>query len=72
MTRRIVALLLCTVAGCAVGPDYHRPTVATPAAFRGTQLQEAQAASYADLPWWQVFADPQLQELILSGLAPAA
>jgi outer membrane protein, multidrug efflux system len=68
MTRRIVALLLCTVAGCAVGPDYHRPTVATPAAFRGTQLQEAQAASYADLPWWQVFADPELQELIGTAL----
>jgi outer membrane protein, multidrug efflux system len=68
MTRWIVALLLCTVAGCAVGPDYHRPTVATPAAFRGTQLQEAQAASYADLPWWQVFADPQLQELIGTAL----
>jgi len=68
MTRRIVALLLCTVAGCAVGPDYHRPRVATPAAFRGTELQEAQAASYADLPWWQVFADPQLQELIGTAL----
>jgi multidrug efflux system outer membrane protein len=51
-----------------VGPDYHRPRVATPAAFRGTQLQEAQAASYADLPWWQVFADPQLQELIGTAL----
>lgn len=68
MTRRIFALLLCTVAGCAVGPDYHRPTIQTPMAFRGTQLQEAQAASYADLPWWEVFADPQLQELIQTAL----
>ena len=68
MTRRIFALLLCTVAGCAVGPDYHRPTIQTPVAFRGTQLQEAQAASYADLPWWEVFADPQLQELIQTAL----
>src|SRR5208337_3149854 len=25
---------------------------------------QAQAASFADLPWWQVFQDPQLQELI--------
>ena len=30
---------------------------------RQPQLQ-AQAASYADLPWWQVFQDPKLQELI--------
>jgi multidrug efflux system outer membrane protein len=68
MTRRIVALLLCTLASCAVGPDYHRPTIPTPTAFRGTQLQDAQAASYADLPWWEVFADPQLQELIAIAL----
>src|SRR6201998_2285785 len=31
------------------------------------QLQ-AQAASYADLPWWQVFQDPKLQELIRTAL----
>ena len=29
---------------------------------------QAQAASYADLPWWQVFQDPQLQELIRTAL----
>jgi multidrug efflux system outer membrane protein len=28
----------------------------------------AQTASYADLPWWQVFQDPQLQELIRTAL----
>ena len=33
---------------------------------RTRQLQ-AQAASYADLPWWQVFQDPKLQELIRTG-----
>ena len=29
---------------------------------------QAQTASYADLPWWQVFQDPQLQELIRTAL----
>jgi outer membrane protein, multidrug efflux system len=57
--------------GCMVGPNYHRPAVQTPTAFRdlseNPQLQ-AQAASYADLPWWQVFQDPQLQELIRTSL----
>ncbi len=55
------------VAGCSVGPNYHRPVVQPPTAYRdlseNPQVQ-AQAASYADLPWWQVFQDPQLQELI--------
>jgi multidrug efflux system outer membrane protein len=53
--------------GCLAGPNYHRPAVQPPTDFRdlseNPQVQ-AQAASYADLPWWQVFQDPQLQELI--------
>lgn len=68
MTRGLAALLLCTVSGCAVGPNYHRPAIGTPAAFRVTEPQQAQTASYADLPWWQVFSDPQLQELIRTAL----
>ena len=61
----------CLVAGCSVGPNYHRPVVQTPTAYRdlGEDPQvQAQAASYADLPWWQVFQDPQLQELIRTAL----
>jgi outer membrane protein, multidrug efflux system len=66
--------MLCggiVAAGCAVGPNYHRPTVQTPASFRdakGDQPVDAQTASYADLPWWQVFQDPQLQELMRTAL----
>jgi outer membrane protein, multidrug efflux system len=59
------------VAGCAVGPNYHKPDVQTPTAYRdlndNPQVQ-AQTASFADLPWWQVFQDPQLQELIRTAL----
>src|SRR5580700_44913 len=61
------AIAASVAAGCAVGPNYHKPDVQTPAAFRdlseSPQVQ-AQAASYADLPWWQVFQDQQLQDLI--------
>jgi multidrug efflux system outer membrane protein len=57
--------------GCMVGPNYHRPVVQTPNSFRdladNPQLQ-AQTTSYADLPWWQVFQDPKLQELIRTAL----
>ncbi len=59
------------VTGCAVGPNYHKPDIQTPAAYRdlseNPQVQ-AQTASFADLPWWQVFQDPQLQELIRTAL----
>jgi outer membrane protein, multidrug efflux system len=68
----IAATLAWTLlAGCRVGPNYHRPTVQPPTAFRDLSENpqaQAQAASYADLPWWQVFQDPQLQELIRTAL----
>jgi outer membrane protein, multidrug efflux system len=59
------------VAGCKVGPNYHRPIVQPPTAYRDlseNQQVQAEAASYADLSWWQVFQDPQLQELIRTAL----
>jgi outer membrane protein, multidrug efflux system len=66
-----VVLVLSLIAGCTVGPNYHRPAIQTPTAYRdlkeSPQPQE-QAASYADLPWWQVFQDPQLQDLIRTAL----
>ncbi len=60
-------MTLGIVAGCKVGPNYHRPVVQPPTAYRDLSENppvQPQAASYADLPWWQVFQDPQLQELI--------
>lgn len=59
------------LAGCVVGPNYHKPIVQPPTAYRDLRENpqaQAQAASYADLPWWQVFQDPQLQELIRTAL----
>jgi outer membrane protein, multidrug efflux system len=59
------------IAGCMVGPNYHKPAIQTPATYRDlreTPQAQAQAASFADLPWWQVFQDPQLQELIRTAL----
>ncbi len=72
LTSFMAALMVSgVIAGCKVGPNYQRPLVQPPTAYRdlseNPQLQ-AQAASYADLPWWQVFQDPQLQELIRTAL----
>src|SRR5262245_37738692 len=56
------------LAGCAVGPDYKRPTTTPPETFRG-QTGPAEAASLADLPWWEAFRDPTLQGLLQTALA---
>lgn len=53
------------LAACKVGPNYTRPPVPLPSNFRApTPLPPAQAASLADLKWFEVFHDPKLQELI--------
>src|SRR4029077_14381445 len=64
-------LTTALISGCTVGPNYHKPVVQTPTVYRDlreTPQAQAQAESYADLPWWQVFQDPQLQELIRTAL----
>jgi multidrug efflux system outer membrane protein len=66
----VVAIMALLLSACTVGPNYHRPVVQTPTGFHGADesQQAAQTESFADLPWWQVFHDPQLQELIRTAL----
>jgi multidrug efflux system outer membrane protein len=56
--------MLCGVllAGCAVGPDYRRPSADAPAVFRDDPA--ATNTSFADLKWWQVYQDDTLQTLV--------
>ena len=60
--RVLPAVLLAVLAGCAVGPNYKRPAVQAPENFRFTENQTTN--SLGDLPWWRVFRDPVLQNLI--------
>ena len=85
MTLRLVLLCgVLLLAGCSptaepkgiwgklwkveVGPDYKRPEVAPVEEFR-SQLGPSESASLADLPWWSVFRDHALQQLIADALA---
>ncbi|MCU1260489.1 MAG: efflux system, outer rane lipoprotein NodT family, partial [Bryobacterales bacterium] len=72
MNYRVTAVLIAAgcMAGCTVGPNYHRPAVQVPQNFRAPDpLPPAQATSLADLKWWEVFKDEKLQDLIRSALA---
>ena len=56
--------------GCTVGPNYRRPAVPTPASFRSpTPLPPDESSSLADLKWWEVFRDENLQDLERTALA---
>ena len=48
--------------GCAVGPNYHRPAIDSPKAFRNDGAPTN--SSFADLDWWLVYQDTNLQALI--------
>ncbi|NMM11959.1 MAG: efflux transporter outer membrane subunit [Rhodoferax sp.] len=51
--------------GCAVGPDYQRPSAVTPAAYKEANnwVPAAPADALERGPWWTLFNDPVLNEL---------
>src|SRR5437763_1115581 len=64
----VVTILLC---GCAVGPNYRKPVVNTPAVYRGLTPEDAAKTdpkSLADEKWWEVFQDEQLKDLVKTAL----
>jgi NodT family efflux transporter outer membrane factor (OMF) lipoprotein len=58
-------------AGCAVGPDYLRPTPAMPDRYLGqTAIEQRHAKASADfIAWWEGFGDPQLTRFVTLALA---
>ena len=69
MRTKVIATVLTAglVSGCAVGPNYARPEVPTPAAFRA-DTAPADLASLADVKWFELFKDERLQEMIRTAL----
>lgn len=59
----VLVVLLASLAGCTVGPDYQRPPIAAPEQIHG-QADPAEAASLADRAWWEIFEDETLKGLI--------
>jgi len=65
----VAAALILLLSGCMLGPDYRRPAVTTPDAFRGASAAiPPDKQSIAELKWFEVFQDEQLQELIRTAL----
>ena len=69
--RRALALAAAALvaAGCTVGPNFKRPESTAPAQFRGLGPENPPGpASLGELPWWEIFGDPVLQDLIREAL----
>ena len=60
-------ILAVFVSGCAIGPRYRDPMMELPQSYRSYTTQE-HGEAMIDLPWWKVFRDEKLQELIREGV----
>ena len=58
---RFILPTLLLLGGCALGPDYERPELEIPEKY--VQPVE-EGESFANMPWWGLFHDPVLQDLI--------
>lgn len=66
LTRSVLLFLCASVtAGCAVGPDYHRPDAPLSSHYMGqTAAQGADTPASELATWWQGFDDPLLTRFI--------
>jgi multidrug efflux system outer membrane protein len=68
MTKRLLITIAVLLSGCAVGPNYKRPTVNVPTDYRDSIAAQTAAASLGNENWWQVYQDPVLVQLIHTAL----
>jgi len=69
MKKFLLLAIAVLLSGCAVGPNYKRPTVSVPTDYRDSMAaQTAAAPSLGNENWWQVYQDPVLADLIHTAL----
>jgi len=69
MARRssVAFVAVALLAGCSLAPKYSRPPIESPAAWRDSVA--VPDTTIANTPWWELFEDEQLHELIQIALA---
>jgi multidrug efflux system outer membrane protein len=68
--KKLLSLTVSVLlAGCAVGPNYKRPSVNLPTDYRAAiPAQTGEAVSLGNEKWWDVYQDPVLAQLIHTAL----
>jgi outer membrane protein, multidrug efflux system len=69
--RTSAVLLLLTLSGCKLGPNYQRPVLDVPGQYRGApnlDQQQLTAPAFGEMKWPSVYQDPVLQGLIKEAL----
>jgi multidrug efflux system outer membrane protein len=69
----IVVVLLLSLTGCKLGPNYERPKLDVPGQYHGLAPDETSqppgTEDFAQMKWWTVLQDETLQALIKEALA---
>jgi outer membrane protein, multidrug efflux system len=64
-SRLAAATLGLVAAACTVGPNYTKPQIDSPQAWR---VEYQEAADIANTRWWEAFGDPALDQLVDSAV----
>jgi NodT family efflux transporter outer membrane factor (OMF) lipoprotein len=64
-----ISILILLLTGCAVGPDYKRPALEVPAAYKESSAElgwkQAEPRDFAPRgSWWTIFGDPALDGMM--------
>lgn len=70
--KALPSLLPLALGACMMGPNYERPELPVPEAYRESPAADSAAldslrvqdSTFANLPWWEVFQDTTLQRLV--------
>ena len=69
MKRFLLLAIVVLLTGCAVGPNYKRPTVNVPTDYRDSMAAQTDtASSLGNEKWWDVYQDPVLVQLVHTAL----
>jgi NodT family efflux transporter outer membrane factor (OMF) lipoprotein len=68
--KRVAFTLLAgpALTSCVLGPNYKRPAIETPSAYRGATSAQPGPESITDLKWFELFRDDQLTQLVSTAL----
>jgi len=65
LARIVTLMIIVSLTGCAVGPDFKKPVLETPHNFRFSDSESKEAVN---LNWWELFDDPVLYSLVVMAL----
>jgi len=65
LAQIVTLMIVASLTGCAMGPDFKKPVVETPDNFR---FSDSQSKEVVNLKWWELFDDPVLYSLVADAL----